>query len=190
MITRLYKGESERFVGLIDKYILQMNDLLAPAEKAYSAYVSEYSTLVAALKKWYSNAPFDKDQKGFVEENNIEKVDEFVMKSVVNKSGLKVFIIQNIDKKIALETIAKMKDLKLVDLLKEMETIVSSGTKLNLEYCIDDFVDEYDQEDMIDFFQSSESGNIDEAADLLKENSLSEEQFRLMRIKFMSEFAN
>jgi ATP-dependent DNA helicase RecQ len=126
----------------------------------------------------------------YVEENNIEKVDEFVMKSVVNKSGLKVFIIQNIDKKIALETIAKMKDLKLVDLLKEMETIVSSGTKLNLEYCIDDFVDEYDQEDMIDFFQSSESGNIDEAADLLKENSLSEEQFRLMRIKFMSEFAN
>lgn len=126
----------------------------------------------------------------YVEENNIEKVDEFVMKSVVNKSGLKVFIIQNIDKKIALETIAKMKDLKLVDLLQEMETIVYSGTKLNLEYCIDDYVDEYDQEDLIDFFQSSESGDINEAVEILKENSLSQEQFRLMRIKFMSEYAN
>jgi ATP-dependent DNA helicase RecQ len=126
----------------------------------------------------------------YVEENNIEKIDEFVMKSVVNKSGIKVFIIQNIDKKIPLETIAKMKDLKLVELLHEMETIVSSGTKLNLDYCIDDYVDEYDQEDMIDFFQSSESGNIEEATVVLKENNLTDEQFRIMKIKFMSEYAN
>jgi type I restriction enzyme M protein len=70
-ITRLYKGDSDRFLGLIDKYILQMNDLLAPAEKAYSAYVSEYSTLVTALDKWYKNAQFDKDQKSFIEENHI-----------------------------------------------------------------------------------------------------------------------
>ncbi|HTO37597.1 MAG TPA: N-6 DNA methylase [Brumimicrobium sp.] len=72
-ITRLYKGDSDRFLGLIDKYILQMNDLLAPAEKAYSAYVSEFSTLVTALDKWYKNAQFDKDQKGFIEENNLDQ---------------------------------------------------------------------------------------------------------------------
>lgn len=126
----------------------------------------------------------------YVEENDITKVDEFVMKSVVNKSGLKVFIIQNIDKKIPLETIAKMKEIKLGDLLHEMETIVSSGTKLNLDYCINDYVDEYDQEDIFDFFQSSESGNIDEAVDVMRENNISAEQFRLMRIKFMSEYAN
>ncbi|KXK41292.1 MAG: ATP-dependent DNA helicase RecQ [Bacteroidetes bacterium OLB11] len=122
--------------------------------------------------------------------NEIEKVDEFIMKSVVNKSGLKVFIIQNIDKKIPLETIAKMKNIDMVDLLQEMETIVSSGTKLNLDYCINDYVDEYDQGDMYDYFDNSESGDLQEAYDLLKENNISHEQFRLMRIKYMSDFAN
>ena len=126
----------------------------------------------------------------YVEENDIEKVDEFVMKSVINKGGLKVFIIQNIDKKIPLDTIARMKEIQMLDLLHEMETIVSSGTKLNIDYCINDYVDEYDQEDMYDFFQSSESGNIEEAVDVLKENNISQEQFRLMRIKFMSDYAN
>ncbi len=126
----------------------------------------------------------------YVEENEIEKEDEFVMKSVINKGGLKVFIIQNIDKKIPLDTIARMKEIQMLDLLQEMETIVSSGTKLNIDYCINDYVDEYDQEDMYDFFQSSESGNIEEAVDVLKENNISQEQFRLMRIKFMSEYAN
>jgi ATP-dependent DNA helicase RecQ len=125
-----------------------------------------------------------------VEDNDITKVDEFIMKSVVNKSGLKVFIIQNIDKKIPLETIAKMKEIKMVDLLQEMETIVASGTKLNLDYCINDYIDEYDQEDMVDFFHTSESGNIEEAGAVLKENNLTDEQFRLMKIKFMSEYAN
>lgn len=126
----------------------------------------------------------------YVEENEIEKVDEFVMKSVVNKGGLKVFIIQNIDKKIPLETIARMKDIKIMELLQEMETIVSSGTKLNIDYCINDYVDEYDQDDMYDYFHNSESGDLSEAIDLLKENNLSHEQFRLMKIKFMSDFAN
>ncbi len=126
----------------------------------------------------------------YVEENEIEKVDEFVMKSVVNKGGLKVFIIQNIDKKIPLDTIARMKEIQMLDLLQEMETIVSSGTKLNIDYCINDYVDEYDQEDIYDFFQTSESGNIEEAVDVLKENNISQEQFRLMRIKFMSDYAN
>ncbi|MBL7753699.1 MAG: DNA helicase RecQ [Chitinophagaceae bacterium] len=126
----------------------------------------------------------------YVEEHDIEKMNEFVMRSVVNKSGLKVFIIQNIDKKIPLETIARNKEINMQDLLQEMETIVSSGTKLNLDYCINDYVDEYDQDDMYDFFQSSESGNIEEATEILKENNITQDQFRLMRIKFMSEFAN
>lgn len=126
----------------------------------------------------------------YVEDNGIEKINDFVMKSVVNKSGLKVFIIQNIDKKIPLETIAKNKSISMIDLLQEMETIVYSGTKLNLDYCISDYVDEYDQEDMYDFFHSSENGELEEAVDILKENNISTEQFRLMRIKFMSEYAN
>ncbi|HEY0611245.1 MAG TPA: DNA helicase RecQ, partial [Chitinophaga sp.] len=77
----------------------------------------------------------------YVQENDIVKPDDFVMKSVVNKSGLKVFIIQNIDKKMPLETIAKNKELSIAELLDEMETIVASGTKLNLDYCIDEELD-------------------------------------------------
>ncbi len=89
----------------------------------------------------------------YVEENDIVKPDDFVMKSVVNKSGLKVFIIQNIDKKMPLETIAKNKELCIPQLLDEMETIVASGTKLNLDYCIDEELDDYAQDEIIEYFQ-------------------------------------
>ncbi len=126
----------------------------------------------------------------YVEENEIEKVDEFVMKSVVNKSGLKVFIIQNIDKKIALETIAGMKNLDMLELLDEMESIVTSGTKLNLDYCISDYVDEYDQEEIYEYLQSSDTGNLQEVFEQMGNENISIEQLRLMRIKFMSEYAN
>ncbi|HNB81642.1 MAG TPA: ATP-dependent DNA helicase RecQ, partial [Chitinophagaceae bacterium] len=126
----------------------------------------------------------------YVEENDITKTSDFVMKSVMNKSGIKVFIIQNIDKKIPLETIAKMKELDMTDLLHEMETIVSSGTKLNLDYCINDYVDEYDQDDIYEYFQTSDRGNLEEAYEDLKENNLTREQLQLVRIKFMSEYAN
>ena len=126
----------------------------------------------------------------YVEENNIEKVDEFVMKSVVNKSGIKVFIIQNIDKKIPLETIASMKNIDMLELLDEMESIVSSGTKLNLDYCISDYVDPYDQEEMYEFLQASETGNLEEVFQEMNNENISIEQLRLMRVKFMSDYAN
>jgi ATP-dependent DNA helicase RecQ len=126
----------------------------------------------------------------YVEENDIVKPDDFVMKSVVNKSGMKVFIIQNIDKKIPLETIAKNKDLSLHDLLIAMETIVASGTKLNLDYCIDQELDEYEQEDICDYFRSTDEEDLDSAYEEFKDRNVTIEQLRMMRIKFMSEFAN
>lgn len=126
----------------------------------------------------------------YVEENNIEKPDDFVMKSVVNKSGMKVFIIQNIDKKIPLETIAKNKDLSLQDLLVEMETIVASGTKLNLDYCLEQELDEYEQEDIFDYFRGSHDDNLDSAFDEFKDRNVSIEHLQMMRIKFLSEFGN
>ena len=79
----------------------------------------------------------------YVEENDIVRPDDFVMKSVVNRNNNKIFIIQNVDKKIPLETVAKTRDLRIDELLEEMETIVASGTKLNLDYAIDEMVDEY-----------------------------------------------
>ncbi len=126
----------------------------------------------------------------YVEENDIVKPDDFVMKSVVNKSGMKVFIIQNIDKKIPLETIAKNKGLTLPDLLIEMETIVASGTRLNLDYCLEQELDEYEQEDIFDYFRNSHDDNMDEAFEEFKDRDVSIEHLKMMRIKFMSEYAN
>lgn len=126
----------------------------------------------------------------YVEENDIVKPDDFVMKSVVNKSGMKVFIIQNIDKKIPLDTIAKNKDLTLQALLTEMETIVASGTKLNLDYCLEQELDEYEQEDIFDYFRGSHDDNLDEAYEEFKDRNVSIEHLQMMRIKFLSEFGN
>ncbi|HYO21416.1 MAG TPA: DNA helicase RecQ, partial [Flavisolibacter sp.] len=96
----------------------------------------------------------------YVEENGIEKPDDFIMKSVVNKSGNKVHIIQQVDKKIPLETIARNKDLRLDNLLEEMETIAASGTKLNLDYAIDQMLDEYEQQEILDYFKGCETSSL------------------------------
>jgi ATP-dependent DNA helicase RecQ len=132
--------------------------------------------------------PFVDLIKQYVEDNNIERPDDFVMKSVVNKSGIKVFIIQNIDKKMPLETIAKNKDMKLDELLEEMETIAASGTKLNLNYAIEQMLDEYDQEEIIEYFKSCETSSLQVALDELSEHNFTWEQLKIMRIKFLSEY--
>ena len=126
----------------------------------------------------------------YVEENEIIKPDDFVMKSVLNKNNNKIFIIQNVDKKIPLETIAKNKDLKIEQLLEEMETIVASGTKLNLDYAINDMVDEYEQEEIIDYFKSCETSSLQIAQEEMAESNFNWEQLKIMRIKFLCEYGN
>jgi ATP-dependent DNA helicase RecQ len=126
----------------------------------------------------------------YVEENDIIKPDDFVMKSVANRNNNKIFIIQNVDKKIPLETIAKTKDLRIDELLEEMETIVASGTKLNLNYAIDEMVDEYDQEEIIEYFKSCETSSLQVAQEELAESDFNWEQLKLMRIKFLCEYGN
>ena len=126
----------------------------------------------------------------YVEENEIVKPDDFVMKSVANKSSNKFFIIQNVDKKIPLETIAKIKGLRLDALLEEMETIVASGTKLNLGYAIDDMLDEDEQEEIIDYFRSCETSSLQVAQEELADGQYDWEQLKIMRIKFLSEYGN
>ena len=124
----------------------------------------------------------------YVEENNIERPDDFVMKSVVNKSGLKVYIIQQTDKKIPLEAIAKNKDLRLDTLLEEMEAIAASGTKLNLDYAIDEMVDEYDQDDILEYFKGCETSSLQVAQQELSDGNFTWEQLKIMRIKFLNEY--
>jgi len=126
----------------------------------------------------------------YVEENNIERPDDFVMKSVVNKSGSKVFIIQNIDKKIPLDTIAKNKGMKMEELLEEMETIAASGTKLNLDYALSQLLDEYDQEEIIEYFKGCETSSLQVAQEELSEHNFTWEQLKLMRIKFLGQYGN
>ncbi|HET9431139.1 MAG TPA: DNA helicase RecQ [Chitinophagaceae bacterium] len=124
----------------------------------------------------------------YVEENNIEKPDDFVMKSVVNKSGNKVYIIQNTDKKVSLETIAKNKGWRLDEMLEEMETIAASGTKLNLDYAIDEMLDEYEQDEIIDYFKGCDTSSLQVAQEELSEHNFNWEQLKIMRIKFLSEY--
>jgi len=126
----------------------------------------------------------------YVEDNNIERPDDFVMKSVVNKSGNKVFIIQNIDKKISLETIAKNKGMKMEELLEEMETIAASGTKLNLDYALSQLLDEYDQEEIIEYFKGCETSSLQVAQEELSEHNFTWEQLKMMRIKFLGQYGN
>jgi ATP-dependent DNA helicase RecQ len=126
----------------------------------------------------------------YVEENEIEKPDDFIMKSVANKANNKIYIIQNVDKKIPLETIARNKSLKLDELLEEMETIAASGTKLNLDYAIDEWLDHYDQEEIIDYFKNCETSSLQVAQEELKEHNYNWEQLKIMRIKFLSVYGN
>jgi ATP-dependent DNA helicase RecQ len=126
----------------------------------------------------------------YVEENDIEKPDDFVMKSVVNKNSNKIFIIQNVDKKMPLETIAKHRTLQLPELLEEMETIVASGTKLNLDYAIEDLMDEYEEEEIIDYFKGCQTSSLEIAKEELADGNYSWEQLKIVRIKFLCEYGN
>jgi ATP-dependent DNA helicase RecQ len=124
----------------------------------------------------------------FVEENEVEKPDDFVMRSVVNKSVQKVYIIQQVDKKIPLETIAKNKDMRLDALLEDMETIAASGTKLHLNYAVDEMLDTYEQEEIIDYFKNCETSSLQVAQQELSGKNFSWEQLKIMRIKFLNEY--
>ncbi len=128
--------------------------------------------------------------KKYVEDNDIERPVDLVIKTQANKSAIKVSIIQNIDRQIGLEDIARSKGITYVDILKEVEAIVNSGTKLNLGYFVDEIIDEDRQDEVYDYFKSAENDSIDAALKELGESDYTREEIQLMRIKFMSEFGN
>ncbi len=125
----------------------------------------------------------------YVEDNDIIRPDDFVVKSTGTNSAIKLFIIQNTDKKIPLEDIAKSKGLDISELIKEMEAIVYSGTKLKLKYVLDELLDEDQQEEIFEYFMEAESDGIQEALDEF-DGDYDEDELRLMRIRFTSEVAN
>ena len=127
--------------------------------------------------------------KDYVEEHEIERPDDLVVKSVVNKSGLKVFIIQAIDRKMPLEDIGAAKGKTADDVLGEIENIVLSGTKVNLDYILNDLLDEEYQEEIFDYFRDTEEDSIDDAVEEF-DGVYSEEELRMMRVKFLSQLGN
>jgi ATP-dependent DNA helicase RecQ len=127
----------------------------------------------------------------YVNEKDIIRAQDMVVKSVVNKSGMKVSIIQSIDRQMPLEDIANAKGLEMRELLDEIESIVQSGTKLNLDYYINQVIDEDKQDDIYEYFlEEAETESLQDALQELGEDEYSEEDVRLMRIKFFSEYGN
>lgn len=125
----------------------------------------------------------------YVEDNDIERPFDMVVKSTGSNSAIKLYIIQNVDRKLPLTDISSSKGMDMPDLIKEMEAIVFSGTKLNIDYWIDDILDEDQQEEIHDYFMESESDKISDAVEEF-DGDYEDEELRLYRIKFMSEVAN
>jgi len=125
----------------------------------------------------------------YVEDNDIERPFDMVVKSTGSNSAIKLYIIQNVDRKLPLTDISSSKGMDMSDLIKEMEAIVFSGTKLNIDYWIDDILDEDQQEEIHDYFMESESDKISDAIEEF-DGDYEDEELRLYRIKFMSEVAN
>ena len=128
--------------------------------------------------------------KSYVEENEIDRPQDMVVKTVANKSKTKVAIIQSIDRKLSLDDIADSNGIEMKDLVSEIETIVNSGTKINIDYYLDEILDEEHQEEIFEYFREAEDDSIDAALKELGEDEYSESDIRLMRIKFLSELGN
>jgi len=147
-------------------------------------------TGVGAGKAQKYGKPFLELMASYVEENEIIRPMDMVVKSVVNKSGLKVYIITNIDRKISLEDIAVAKNLTSDELLTEVESIVDSGTKIDLSYYLKETIDPYHMEEIIEYFMEAETDSVEQALKDLGENEFTEEEIRLVRIKYISEVGN
>ena len=135
-------------------------------------------------------APFLETIKEYVEVNNIERPADFVIKQIANKSKSKVAIIQSIDRKIPLEDIASSNRMSLDALMDELDIIVSSGTKLDINYYLEDNLDEDVVDDIYDYFGDADSDSIDDAYKELKEDDITLDEIKLVRIKFMSDVVN
>ncbi len=128
--------------------------------------------------------------KKYVEEKEIERPQDLVVRQVANKSKMKVYIIQSIDRKISLEDIAEAKGIEFVELLNEIEAIVNSGTRINIDYYINEVLDNEQQEEVFDYFRETENDSVEAAIAELGEAEYSEDYIRLMRIKFLSDMGN
>ena len=134
--------------------------------------------------------PFISLIEKYVKDNDIERPSDVIVKTIVKKSSNKVYIIQSLDKKLSIEDIARAKGLSSESLIKEIETIVDAGTKLDLQYMLDDMMDDYEQEELSNFFKSSKDFSLEEARKEFLEEEYSDEEIRISRIQFISNVGN
>lgn len=173
-------------------YIIFQDPSLEEMAIRYPINTDEMTSIVgvSASKARRYGKPFLDVIKKYVDENEIERPDDMVVKSVVSKSANKVFIITSLDRKMEFEDIARAKSMTTDDLLNEIEHIVLSGTKINLDYYINELLDEDDQEELFDFFREAEGNAVELALEEFGEDVYSYEELRLAKIKFISDMAN
>ena len=173
-------------------YIIFQDPSLEEMAIRYPITMEEMSNIVGVsqTKAQRYGKPFLELIKNYVEENDIERPDDLVVKSIVSKSANKVYIIQSLDRKLDFSDIANSKGMSMEDLLNEIENIVLSGTRLNINYYVNDLVDEDDQEELFDYFREAEDPSIDAAIAEFGEDTYGYEELRLVKIKFISEMGN
>lgn len=171
-------------------YVIFQESSLQDMATFYPINMTELQNIsgVGQSKAQKYGEPFLKVIEEYVHENDIERPEDIRIRTVANKSKLKVSIVQLIDRKVSLEDIANTHSLDFGELLDEIESIVYSGTKINLNYFIEDVMDEEEVEEIFDYFKSSTTDNIDTAMSEL--GDYEEDEIRLIRIKFISEMAN
>ena len=168
-------------------YIIFQDPALQDMTIHYPMTLQELGNIpgVGQAKAMKFGQPFCDLISKYVKENEIERPIDLVVKTTGNNSGMKLYIVQSIDRKLGLDVIADGKGLEMSELLTEMEKIVNSGTKLNIDYYIDEVIDEDCQDEIYDYFREADSDSIEEAIKELGEDDYTEEEIRLMRIKFI-----
>lgn len=172
-------------------YVIFQDPSLEAMATTYPITLEELQNIpgVGAGKAKRYGTEFVKLIKKHVEDNEIDRPLDLRVRSVANKSKLKIYLIQGIDKKVDLDALAEGKDLEFNELLDEIEAIVYSGTKINIDYYLNEVMDDDHMQDIFDYFKESESDRISEALNELGPE-FTEEEIRLVRIKFLSELAN
>jgi ATP-dependent DNA helicase RecQ len=175
----------------VPPYVIFQDPSLEAMATTYPVTVEELQNIpgVGAGKAKRYGKEFAEVIKKYVEENEIIRPEDLRVRTVANKSKMKVWIVQSIDRKIALDDIAVSKGLEFDELLGEIETIVYSGTRLNLDYFVEEVMDEDRIDEIYQYFKESETDSLETAYKVLG-NEFTEEEIRLIRIKFISELAN
>ena len=174
----------------VPPYVIFQNPSLEAMATTYPITIEELQNMpgVGSGKAKRYGKEFIELIKKHVEENEIERPEDLRVRTVANKSKLKVSIVQGIDRKVALDDLAESKGIEFEDLLSEIEAIVYSGTKINIDYFVNEVMDQDVLQDIYDYFQEAETDDIDEALHELSEYE--ENEIRLIRIKFLSDMAN